>query len=161
MWAEPLSCPMSDQRHPQLLHKGHILHITAQSPAMSDAGCASVRADLRKEKTAGQQQVGERSDKYWEKQPFSHQGQCRRRVGGVPGVEQKFSAAQERPMVEQDIPPQPMGTTGIMEKPTVQLWLCPEVGHSSWRASTASWSPWRGQWWIWPVFLRRRSKRAE
>lgn len=51
---------MSDQSQPQLLHKGRT---TAQSPAMSDTGCASVRADLRKGSTSGQQQLGERSDK--------------------------------------------------------------------------------------------------
>jgi len=68
---------MSDQSQPQLLHKGRT---TAQSPAMSDTGCASVRADLRKGSTSGQQQLGERS----EKQPCRPQGQCSRRAGGAP-----------------------------------------------------------------------------
>jgi len=41
-------------------------------------------------KTAGQQHLRERSDKNERnKQPCSHQGQCRRMAGGAPGAEQK------------------------------------------------------------------------
>jgi len=44
-----------------------------------------------------------------EKQPCRHQGQCRRRAGGAPGIEQKLPAAQERPTKEQAVL-QPAGT---------------------------------------------------
>lgn len=75
-----------------------------QSWALSNAGCASARACLRRGKTPMQQQLGERSEITWEKQPRSHQGQCREKAGGTPGVAQKFPAAQERLMVKQAAP---------------------------------------------------------
>lgn len=52
---------------------------------------------------------------------------------GAPGTEQKLPAAQDRPMEEQSVPLQSMGTTqsrspcAAMEEPTVQQWLRPEV----------------------------------
>ena len=39
-----------------------------------------------------------------EKQPWSHQGQCRR-AGCAPGAEQKLPAVLERPMVESTLSP--------------------------------------------------------
>lgn len=44
-----------------------------------------------------------------EKQPYRHTSQ-RRRARGSLGAEQKLSEAQGRPMEEQALPPQPMGT---------------------------------------------------
>lgn len=69
----------------------------------------SGRAGLRNKKgcaTAG----GREEWEIREKQPWGHQGQCRRRAGGALGTEQKLSAAQERPIAEQTIPVQPKGT---------------------------------------------------
>jgi len=46
-----------------------------------------------------------------EKQPCSSQDQHRRRAGGgAPGTQQQFPEAQERPMEDQAVPLQPMGT---------------------------------------------------
>jgi len=64
-----------------------------------------------------------------EKQPCSHQGQCRRTAGCDPGIEQKFPAAQERPIVEKAVPLQPIGTMqsrallAAMEEPRGQQWI--------------------------------------
>ena len=65
-------------------------------------------------------------------QSYSHPGQCRRRAGGAPGAEQQLPAAQERPTVEQAVPPQPTGTTrsrspfAAMGEPVVQQWMWAE-----------------------------------
>ena len=68
-------------------------------------------------------------------------------------MEQKLPAAQERPMVEQAVPLQPMGTVwsrsphAAMEEPMVQQWMCPGGGCSPWNpaGATLGWSchPWR------------------
>ena len=50
----------------------------------------------------------------------------------VPGVEQKFPAAQERPMEKQSVPLRPMGIMrsrsprAAVEDPMVQQWMRPE-----------------------------------
>ena len=59
LWAVPSSCPMSDQRQLQLLQKGYTI---SQIWATSDIVFNSVTEDLRKENTAAQQQLGERSN---------------------------------------------------------------------------------------------------
>lgn len=101
LWEDARSCPLSGKSQLQLLQKGST---TGQSWVMRNTECASRRADWRKGKPLLQQQLGERNKILWEKQPWNHQGQCRRKAGGAPGAEQKFSAAQERPMMEQAVP---------------------------------------------------------
>ena len=97
--------------------------------------------------------MGERSEK-WEttalQPPWSMQ-----RAEGIPGVEQKFPAAQETLMVEQAVLLQPIGTTqsrtsrAATEEPTVQprLWLKEASDPKKpLQEQTLSWScsPWRG-----------------
>lgn len=72
-----------------------------QSWAMTDAGCASGKGDLRKWKTAASQQLEERSEKC--ETALQLQSQCRRRAGGTPGAEQQLPAAHERPTEEQAV----------------------------------------------------------
>jgi len=70
-----------------------------------------------------------------EKQPCRHQGQCGRRAGDAPGVEQKFPGAQEMPMMKQVVPLQPMGTMGSRPPCTwCSRWMRPERDWSPWRA---------------------------
>lgn len=47
-----------------------------------------------------------------EKQPCRLQGQCSRRAGNAPDVEQMFPEAQVRPMEEQAVPCSPQGPHG-------------------------------------------------
>lgn len=65
------------------------------------------RGDLRRRETATQQQLAERSEILWARQPQRCQGQCRRRAGGASGAEQNLPAAQKRPKVEQAVPSSP------------------------------------------------------
>lgn len=68
----------------------------------------SGRAGLRNKK--GCATADRREEWEIEKQLWGHQGQHRRRAGGALSMEQKLSAAQERPIAEQTIPVQPKGT---------------------------------------------------
>lgn len=90
LWEDARSCPLSGKSQLQLLQKGSA---TGQSWVMRNTECASRRADWRKGKHILQQQLGERSKILWEKQPWNHHGQCRRKAVGAPGMEQKFPAA--------------------------------------------------------------------
>ena len=66
-------------------------------------------------KTAAQQDLGEKRNE--REHPCRHPGQCRRRAEDAPGTEQQLPAAQERPMEEQAIPLQPLGTVQSISPP--------------------------------------------
>lgn len=108
LWEDARSCPLSGKSQLQLLQKGSA---TGQSWVMRNTECASRRADWRKGKPLLQQQLGERNKILWEKQPWNHQGQCRRKAGGAPGMEQKFPAAHGEAHGGAGGSLQPMGTT--------------------------------------------------
>lgn len=89
-----------------------------------------------------QQQLGGKSKKMWEKQPWRYQSQYRRRTGGVPGTEQQFSEAQERPHSGAGCLPAAHGHSWSRSLCAagggahVQQWMWPEGGYNPWRTST-------------------------
>ena len=78
-----------------------------QSRVKSNADCTFLRADLRMETSAVQQQLKERSEKMWTERALKSSGSVQRRAGGTPGTEQKLPAAQERPIEYQAVPLHP------------------------------------------------------
>lgn len=104
---------------------------------MSDAGCDSGRADLRKGSTAVQQQLGERSEKCERNSSAAtNQGQCKRRAEAAPDVELKFLCSPGGTCGGTVVPLQPLGTIQslsphvFLEKPTGQQWMWPGRGCS-------------------------------
>ena len=105
-WAEPSSCPMLDQSQLQMVPKGtchwaelsHEWHWLCLCESRSKKGnnCCSPAAGR------GVRNVRETA--------LQAPRSVQRRAGVAPGAEQKFSAAQERPMERQAVPLQPTGT---------------------------------------------------
>jgi len=94
------------------------------------------------------QQLGERGGKWKRNSP----AYCKVSAGGAPDVEQKFPAAEERPMEEQAVPLQPMGITQsrtsseVMEKSREQHWKEAAAPEEPLQEQDLGWScsPWRG-----------------
>ena len=118
MISECSSCPMIDQSQLQLLQRAPPLSELSHERCWMCSG----RADLRNNcctTAAGREKV--------KKHERNISAATKVSAGGAPDTEQRLPAAQEKPLVEQDVPLQPMGTT--------QADLCVQPWRSPWCSS--------------------------